>query len=66
VLSWQARLLALANDLAPTPVPGLLGLINRLLPGANGAARETGTDLRGSLPTPVEAALDRAAARANQ
>jgi len=39
VLGWQAKLLRLANDLAPGLVADLLGVINRALPDATGKRR---------------------------
>lgn len=66
VLTWQARLLGTFHDLAPGTITRLLGLVNRLLPEAGPAERDRGTALRGTLPAPVEAALDRAGRRSNQ
>jgi len=74
VLTWQARALRLAHDLAPATVTRALGVVNRLLPRSSQgtdtkptrAARAKGAALRGTLPRPAEAALDRAARRSNQ
>jgi short-subunit dehydrogenase len=69
-LTWQAKLLRLAHDLAPAATTRGLGLLNRLLPRDNGRPGELdvarGTALRGTLPAPAEWALDRAGRRTNQ
>jgi NAD(P)-dependent dehydrogenase (short-subunit alcohol dehydrogenase family) len=75
-LTWQAKMLRMAHDLAPTATVGALRLVNKVLPGADGRSRGNGrtgefdaargTALRGTLPAPAEWALDRAARQANQ
>jgi NAD(P)-dependent dehydrogenase (short-subunit alcohol dehydrogenase family) len=68
-LSWQAKTLRLISALAPTATVRGLSAINRLLPGPNGTPdRDTarGTALRGTLPAPVEWALDQVGWQANQ
>lgn len=69
-LTWQARVLRTLHDMAPTATVRGLGLVNRLLPSANGTAwppdAAPGTALRGILPGTVEYALDRAVWRTNQ
>lgn len=66
VMSWQAKLLRIAHDLAPGMTVGVLGMVNRLLPNAGAHERAQGTELRGELPSTMERALDRAARRSNQ
>jgi NAD(P)-dependent dehydrogenase (short-subunit alcohol dehydrogenase family) len=69
-LTWQAKTLRLVSALAPAATARGLSVINRLLPGPDGVAGERdearGTALRGTLPSPVEWALDRAGSRSNQ
>jgi NAD(P)-dependent dehydrogenase (short-subunit alcohol dehydrogenase family) len=68
-LSWQAKALSLVSAVAPATVVRGMSVVNRLLPGANGADRRdvaSGTALRGTLPAPVEWALDRAGWQSNQ
>jgi NAD(P)-dependent dehydrogenase (short-subunit alcohol dehydrogenase family) len=68
-LSWQAKTLRMMSAVAPATMTRGFGVINRLLPDDNGAGRPDavpGTALRGTLPSPVEWALDRAAADTNQ
>jgi NAD(P)-dependent dehydrogenase (short-subunit alcohol dehydrogenase family) len=68
-LSWQARTLRLVSALAPAATVRGLSAINRLLPGPNGGSDRDaapGTALRGTLPAPVEWALDRAGSASNQ
>jgi NAD(P)-dependent dehydrogenase (short-subunit alcohol dehydrogenase family) len=75
-LTWQAKLLRMAHDLAPSAIGRALRMVNGVLPSADGrpsadprpgpydSAR--GTALRGTLPAPAEWALDRAGQKANQ
>jgi NAD(P)-dependent dehydrogenase (short-subunit alcohol dehydrogenase family) len=69
-LTWQAKLVRLAHDLAPTATAGALRVVNELLPDSNGRPGERdaahGSALRGTLPAPAEWALDRAALKSNQ
>ncbi|HET9949812.1 MAG TPA: SDR family oxidoreductase [Longimicrobiales bacterium] len=65
VLSWQAKALRVAHEVAPGAVTRVLGWVSRLLPGA-GSRHAHGTELRGALPEVAERALDRAAERTNQ
>lgn len=65
-LSWQAKLLRVVQAALPGGMARLMGLVTRLLPDAGGRAAAWGVELRGTLPTVVESALDRAAQRANQ
>jgi short-subunit dehydrogenase len=69
-LTWQAKLLRMIHDLAPSATVRAAGLAQRLLPEADGARAvidsAPGTALRGTLPGPVERALDRAARATNQ
>jgi NAD(P)-dependent dehydrogenase (short-subunit alcohol dehydrogenase family) len=70
-LSWQARTLRLLHGLAPCATGRGLRAANRLLSAAVDGDRARpdaapGTALRGTLPAPVEWALDHAAWRANQ
>lgn len=68
-LSWQARTLRLVSALAPVATVRGLSAINRVLPGPNGSSHQDaahGTALRGTLPSPVEWALDQAACNTNQ
>jgi NAD(P)-dependent dehydrogenase (short-subunit alcohol dehydrogenase family) len=73
-LSWQARVLRAIHDVAPAATTRGMTLANHLMPGPNGAGRSPrdrgdaaeGLALRGTLPAPVEWALERAAERTNQ
>jgi short-subunit dehydrogenase len=75
-LTWQAKLLRMAHDLAPSAVVRALRLVNGVLPSADGRPSDDprpgpydsarGTALRGTLPAPAEWALDRAGQKANQ
>jgi NAD(P)-dependent dehydrogenase (short-subunit alcohol dehydrogenase family) len=69
-LTWQAKLLRIVHDLAPGATGRLLGVVNAVLPDANGRPGEQdaahGTALRGTLPAPAEWAMDRAGQRSNQ
>lgn len=71
-LGWQAKLLRGLHDLAPAATTRGLGLASRALPRSDGGRPRRPEDaapgraLRGTLPAPVEWALDRAGARTNQ
>lgn len=69
-LTWQAKLLRVVHDLAPATTGRVLGVVNAVLPRANGRPGEYdaahGTALRGTLPAPAEWAMDRAGQRSNQ
>jgi short-subunit dehydrogenase len=65
-LSWQAKLLRIAHDLAPGLTADVMGLVNRLLPdGIDTSARE-GAEVTGALPRSLHQRLDELAARYNQ
>jgi NAD(P)-dependent dehydrogenase (short-subunit alcohol dehydrogenase family) len=69
VLSIPARLASVAHALFPRPIAGLLGLVNRLLPGPGGIGTRgaRGADSESAISPSVLTALgDRAAARNNQ
>lgn len=79
VLTWQAKLLRMAHALSPGGVTRALGVAARLLPGPEagagpGAPRDEsggrrwtrGRELRGAMPAPLEAALDRSGRETNQ
>lgn len=80
VLTWQAKLLRAVHDLAPGTTSRLLGVVNRLLPQAPGWARQEavggetgprrrwvrGREMDGTLPGPLESALERTGARSNE
>lgn len=68
-LSWQARVLRAAHDLSPGGMSRAMTLVARMLPDSDGASsrsRSRGRDLRGTLPGPVERALERAGEASNQ
>lgn len=66
-ITLQARLLTLAQALAPNLVGHALALVNRLLPGSGGnKAVVSGRNCFSSLPPLVTALGDRAAARLNE
>lgn len=76
VLTWQAKLLRMIHALAPSTTARVLGVVNRLLPSAPAHVDPTGPadpgrwtrgrDLRGTMPAPLEWALDRSGDGANQ
>jgi short-subunit dehydrogenase len=69
ILSWQAKLLAAVQGVAPGLTSNVLGLINRILPGEGGIGsdRATGHASRGALSdSPIEALGRRAARDLNQ
>ena len=68
-LTWQARLLGLLHDLMPGAMPEFLGLVNRVLPGADGAGHDVarGMELATPLsPSPLTEPMNRAARAYNQ
>lgn len=80
VLTWQAKLLRIGHALAPGTTTRVLGLVNRMLPDAEGRARQEalgvstdrsrrwvrGREMDGALPGPLESALKRTGARSNE
>jgi NAD(P)-dependent dehydrogenase (short-subunit alcohol dehydrogenase family) len=68
-MSWQAKLLRLGHDLFPGATADLLGVVNRLLPGAGTAGPEQsrGMALATPLaPSPLTGLMNRAARETNQ
>lgn len=71
-LSWQAKLLRVAHALAPGAMTNVLGVMNRLLPGANGRAAADGRQVRGMeletaiSPSPITSLMNRAARENNE
>ena len=68
-LSWQAKLLRLAHDLAPGLMSDALGVADRLLPDAEGARGGTarGMELSSPVsPSSLTAMMNRAAKRNNE
>lgn len=67
-LTWQAKLLRLAHGIAPGMVTDVFGMVNRLLPDADGATGSArGMELATPLsPSPVTAMMNRAARRNNE
>ena len=69
VLSIPAKLASVTHALFPRPIAGLLGLVNRLLPGPGGIGTRgaRGADSESAIsPSVITALGDRAAARNNQ
>ena len=69
ILSWQAKLLAVAHALAPGVIARLFGLVDRLLPAPGGIGKEAlpGSQSTSSLaPSLLTALSDRAALRNNE
>lgn len=67
VLTWQAKLLRLTHALAPAFTDRVMAVMGRLLPGPGERPRSArGRSLRGTLPDPLERALDRSARASNQ
>lgn len=63
VLSWQAKTLALAHGIAPGMVSDALGMVNRVLPGADSDAKErfSGKESRSAVSESVVTELGRRA-----
>jgi NAD(P)-dependent dehydrogenase (short-subunit alcohol dehydrogenase family) len=69
VLSIPAKLASVTHALFPRPIAGLLGLVNRLLPGPGGIGTRgaRGADSESAIaPSVITALGDRAAARNNE
>jgi NAD(P)-dependent dehydrogenase (short-subunit alcohol dehydrogenase family) len=63
-LSWQAKLLRIGHDLLPGTTAGLLGLVNRRLPTAEGPTSTVrGMEME---PPPLTGMMERAAVENNQ
>jgi short-subunit dehydrogenase len=69
ILSWQAKLLALAHGLLPGVVSDALGLINRVLPGPGGIGSQAARGADSHTPltaSPLEKLGEQAARDLNQ
>jgi NAD(P)-dependent dehydrogenase (short-subunit alcohol dehydrogenase family) len=66
-LSWQAKLLRLANGIAPGAMSDLMGVAAALLPSGTNRAEHRGMHLAtAAAPSPLTALMNRAARRNNE